>query len=740
MNANVIVRPNVICTKLLGQDGKGTLEEASPEEIARRVGYWELLALTEARPMLYSSRLLQRENLTSRQLAELDGFVRPHARRLWPDGWAFTPMPAKPVPLPFFEKSSANMSAKARPQLVVRRQLKTEPSTGHERAGVGVTCDRQAEVIKAPLDKSMIVLAPPGTGKTYALVERLCHLIRHAQIKSPSEEVLVLSFTRSAVGELSRRVVERTNMGSEDDLRFIAIRTFDSFATRMLLKDNRPEELAGSDYEGRIEEFTKRLKGSTAPQAETELQKLKWLLVDEVQDIVASRAEMVLELIARVRRNQGTVMLLGDPAQAIYDWETGDEGMRSHEFLSRARSLLGEDVQEIELVNYRRYSADLLPLILKARESVGKDGRETAGPALRSLLTSIGRPKPLQDVKTVIKGGGTVAALTRTNIEAFQLSEWCGANGLPAIRRRGSDGNHWPGWMARLTFGFKQDKMSLAMARQRWDALVAERSRESWAAAVDFLKEQRLVAQNTIDLYQLSLRVLERGPVQAESKSGLGTLIISTIHRSKGMEFDSVFMLEPNILGLGDPGEVRTLYVAATRARSRLQLMSRDTGVFDRSWRKEGTHHFRRFRTGVNRLLIEGLTDVDAGSIIMDGEGSARDTGKVRLAQEALWSRCSSGASEIESVLDGNAHVLAMPDTADGGATLKICRLGNTVEEDIRSLERFYRKKVQRVTRLRVVGLASVAFPPDDDSAREALGEARLALLPVIEGEAFLET
>ena len=103
--------------------------------------------------------------------------------------------------------------------------------------------DEQDRVIQAPVRSNMLVLAPPGTGKTHVLINRLCHLLRSGEFESPADEIQVLSFSRAAVGVVRGRVAEKLEVGAEDDLRYINVRTFDSYATQLLLLDIDHEQI-----------------------------------------------------------------------------------------------------------------------------------------------------------------------------------------------------------------------------------------------------------------------------------------------------------------------------------------------------------------------------------------------------------------------------------------------------------------------------------------------------------------
>ena len=79
----------------------------------------------------------------------------------------------------------------------------------------------------------MLVEAGPGTGKTEIAALRLADLLRSGL---SAGQILVLSFSRSAVRTLTRRLsrITGTDESVLEELRHVSIRTFDSWAFRML--------------------------------------------------------------------------------------------------------------------------------------------------------------------------------------------------------------------------------------------------------------------------------------------------------------------------------------------------------------------------------------------------------------------------------------------------------------------------------------------------------------------------
>jgi superfamily I DNA/RNA helicase/RecB family exonuclease len=89
--------------------------------------------------------------------------------------------------------------------------------------------ERQQEAIEAT-EGAVLVLAGPGTGKTRVISERFAHLVESG--KARPEEILTLTFSRKAAGEMETRIVQ-TLRGSFSRL---PVGTFHSFCLRIVMR------------------------------------------------------------------------------------------------------------------------------------------------------------------------------------------------------------------------------------------------------------------------------------------------------------------------------------------------------------------------------------------------------------------------------------------------------------------------------------------------------------------------
>lgn len=175
--------------------------------------------------------------------------------------------------------------------------------------------DDQEKVITAGAEQRMLVDAGPGTGKTYAACMRVAALIRDGV---PAPRIWIISFTRTAVHEIRNRLAGA--IGDADEAASVTIATLDSLAWSIHSGFSQNATLTGS-YDDNIQQTIAKI--TRDEDARAALGRVRHLVVDEAQDIVGQRAELVLGIIGALREDCG-VTVFADEAQAIYGW-TEDE-------------------------------------------------------------------------------------------------------------------------------------------------------------------------------------------------------------------------------------------------------------------------------------------------------------------------------------------------------------------------------------------------------------------------------
>ena len=166
--------------------------------------------------------------------------------------------------------------------------------------------DSQQLVIQCPRDIRLIVQAGPGTGKTAVACARTAWLIDREGIDPGL--IWLISFTRTAVYEIRDRIAKYLDDGER--IHAIKIATIDSHAWAIHSGFDSSASLLG-DYEDNIQRLLELVK--THEGVREYLRTLEFLIVDEAQDIVGIRADLIVEIIRTLPKTCG-VMIFSDDA------------------------------------------------------------------------------------------------------------------------------------------------------------------------------------------------------------------------------------------------------------------------------------------------------------------------------------------------------------------------------------------------------------------------------------------
>jgi hypothetical protein len=538
--------------------------------------------------------------------------------------------------------------------------------------------DSQDRIATAPANLRQLVLSPPGTGKTQVVVARLVHLICEQGIAP--REVAVLCFTRAAAAEISARVtglVEKADL--HDDLRFISIRTFDSFATRLLLAADPGLELEDDGYDARIGRAVEALEDPAGSES-LMIKRVRHLIVDEIQDLVGIRAKLVKVLLSTL---EGGFTLLGDPAQAIYGWSVANdkEAITPTELIAwlRAESWAAPLIEPKVEVNYRSEGAsakigrELRESLLSADDGDGGplrrlrgviEGLESAGSAISADGISDARPE------------GSLCVLCRSNGEVMQVASLLSLKGIDAHTRANPEDRGHPAWLGRVFGTYLGPTIGRTQFLERWSDLVGpDRGPEPldawrWLKYLEGEPGQGL----SVRLLHRKLLAGHRLPDSADAfvSTSAPAVSVSTIHASKGREFDHVVVLEPT--AEAGPGasssleEARVLFVASTRARGTLRRLER--AGLPRLWTVDVQNGRKRWVASVpsrSMYFFEiGLPgDYDGPSGV--GTWDHGDEAAARGAQEVLWTSIRPGATvDVHHIQQGRFRFYKVYHTVPG--------------------------------------------------------------------------
>ncbi|MER8017704.1 UvrD-helicase domain-containing protein [Streptomyces griseoluteus] len=444
--------------------------------------------------------------------------------------------------------------------------------------------EEQRAVVEQPWGARVLVTAGAGAGKTHTLVRRLDALCGHEDPDEALEaaEILVLTFSRAAARELRERIARHG-----DRARRVRAQTFDAWAYGVLRQAHPDGEWSTVGFDERIAAAAGAVEkgalevGDAVPPAH--------VVIDEVQDLLGVRRELVETLLDRYQETCGFTVV-GDAAQAVYGFQIEDPADRADEtgrFFDWLRCSYPDDLVELHLTRNFRASTPEARVALahgpRLQRVTDPDKARTLYEELRDLLLEpvngmgdlTGR-LTLDGLRTL---SDSCAILTRDNRQALTVSGLLHDHGVEHRLRRPLEARPVPHWVAELL----RRTGATGLTEERFRSLLREiplpyepNADGLWPV---LLRAARGTGRNVLDLERLRRTVAEgRFPDEAAAPE-TARIVVSTVHRAKGLEFDRVILLRPPTVAelrnqhkgeLDLPAEARALYVAMTRARQDL--------------------------------------------------------------------------------------------------------------------------------------------------------------------------
>ena len=576
----------------------------------------------------------------------------------------------------------------------------------------------QVEVIRAAVDERLIVDAGPGTGKTFVACARLGYLISDCGL-NPAQAWMI-SFTRAAVAEIRARL-----HGFIGDPSFsIKLATIDSHAWAIHSGYDPKASLTGS-YEENIERVLELVRED--PEVSDYLGNVEHLIVDEAQDLVSLRADLVEAIIGRLKPDCG-VTVFADEAQAIYGFSEEDRhtsGAATDPFLDRLRTDDGRQFTVKSLDKIHRTTSTRLQRIFTEVRSLllgGNQGETGLFKQIRESIVDLAHGSELKPTELGIEflSAGSLV-LFRRRAEALGASQFCAA---PHSLRLSGYSPGLPPWIGACFSDWTEIHMGEQEFVHRWTGRVESSFPPTYGCEEAWSRLVRLAGtgDGSIELSNLR-RQLGRKSSSVElmsSEFGLPGPIIGTIHASKGREADDVFLLVPQSEEFESPEkeeeETRVLFVGSTRARSRLEVgnASRYRGTSLPSGR---CFRLLRKKNGRVGAMIEIGRDQDIGAIGVAGT-SHQDEETCAAAQN--WLAEHSGViTSFELNQDQNLdwnYRLVEPEL-----DLTIAVLPDRFKDDLWEIVKFARKSSgwklnspSRVAYVRSLGSRTIALASDD--------------------------
>lgn len=434
-------------------------------------------------------------------------------------------------------------------------------------------------IIETDLNSHILVNAGPGTGKTYTAIQRLLYILKNTSPEN-CDAILVLCYTRAAVAEIKMRIQEGIKAGIIPyEANQVNICTFDSIATNYLITIGVSlDELSKLDYNQRICLFNEKINSE-------DFEDFVYCIVDELQDLVNDRALMMLNILNALCCGY---LLLGDKCQAIYDYDcTGERSINSTEFYKCLGEILPDDTKKYELTGNKRQSQFLNEQTTELRSSLLNFDPGNITAVFRKMLLDLPAIVSAEKFsKNNISEEETTAILCRNNGEAEYMSTLLHSKKIPhtLVRNIGQDMS-----LNRCIADVLWDYADKIMSKDEFTKRLFVRCNFTekqadgfYNSLTEFLSEITSgYAYDYIDREKLAEILCQKidFPETIRNENN-NHLIVSTIHKAKGREFDKVYLLgydyNPDYKkDESDTEEERILYVAETRPKKELEILKK---------------------------------------------------------------------------------------------------------------------------------------------------------------------
>lgn len=435
--------------------------------------------------------------------------------------------------------------------------------------------EKQKQIIDSPM-KYITVIAGPGSGKTRVLVHKLASLLLLEDIKT--EQLLMLTFSRAAATEFKSKLIELIGTTAY----YVDIKTFHSYCFDLL--GTLGEE---SEFDKVVPKAIEMIEND-----EVEINKIakSVVVIDEAQDMDADEYKLLQLLINR--NDDMRVIIVGDDDQNIYEFRNS-----SSEYMSYFIKDYNAKRYEM-LTNYRSVKRiiDLANAFAKRIKNRLKDNpidyyRKDVG------IVDIIEHNPVipedsninEDyIESIVKhfihndDKGTVAFLTEENVDAAKILGILTEKGIPAKLIQ-SSGRHKLKNFYEIRYFMECIGNCTVVLKEKW--------LEAKEKTLTRFKDSSLYAllKSIIEKYEYNNKEIylsDFNEYLSESKLedfyeyDNNRIVVSTIHKAKGKEFDSVYLYLKNKIKTDE--DKRTVYVGITRAKKNLHIHYSGSDYFSR--------------------------------------------------------------------------------------------------------------------------------------------------------------
>lgn len=448
----------------------------------------------------------------------------------------------------------------------------------------GMLSKRQKEIIDDHESRCIVVAAGPGSGKTRVLVHKLASLLLLEDVKH--EQLLMLTFSRAAATEFKQRLMQLIGNAAH----FVEIKTFHSYCFDLLGRVGNLDE--AGDVVKQAAEMIKN--GEVEPNRISKTV----LVIDEAQDM--SKDDYALVTALMKANEEMRVIAVGDDDQNIYEFRgsnslylyelTQTEHSRFFEMTENYRSFRHIVEAANDFTRNIRQRIKSAPIISMSQEDgevrIVKHPYEIQEKRVymyQPILEDVIRLQTSNNQKATDgssdKKNETISILTQTNEEAVIMLALLHSHGIKAKLVQSMDGLRF--WnLAEVRYFLKKIDQSLKETKSPiipddiWET-AKHQTYQKYASslALQYLHRSLQIFEQTnrAKYYSDLKEFVFESSVEDFCDITESDIVVSTIHKAKGHEFDHVLML---ITHPEHPTDeiLRRYYVGMTRAKQTLTI------------------------------------------------------------------------------------------------------------------------------------------------------------------------
>lgn len=423
----------------------------------------------------------------------------------------------------------------------------------------GQLSKRQMDIISDKDSRCIVVAAGPGSGKTRVLVHKLASLLLLEDVKH--EQLLMLTFSRAAATEFKQRLMELIGNAAH----YVEIKTFHSYCFDLL------------GLIGNLDEV-KNVVGKAAEmivQGEVEPNRIgkTVLVIDEAQDMGTEEHALVRALMHH--NEEMRVIAVGDDDQNIYEFRGSDSG-----YMFQLTQEAGS--RFVEMTENYRSAHHVVDFANEFVKSINRRMKTTPIISMRNEEGYVGVTQhksafmyqPLVAELLQNKREGTACVLTQTNEEAVIMVALLRKHGIRSKLIQSMEGFMF--WnLAEMRYFLKYVGKRVCtplIPDELWEKAKSA-TFEAYKGSLSLTYVKRCVELfeqiNKTKYFTDFKEFVYESSIEDFCEISEADVVVSTIHKAKGREFDDVYMLISN----GYPKDdhlMRRYYVGITRAKNRL--------------------------------------------------------------------------------------------------------------------------------------------------------------------------